>query len=171
MRVRIHSQFDAYIRYIVKDLVNQLFISFRFIALHFIRIISVLVAFSLLPFFFTFNRSSRCEIQSDAVNLEIAIGFTFFCVCVCLLSGILRSRVLKINQQIKEFDRLLLFWLKKSKGSCSWLKKKRVFWCAYLRLQCKMYRLTCQIKQASFEIKIYHQVFFLSSLFFLGRFT
>lgn len=23
-----------------------------------------------------------------------------------------------------------------------------------------MYRLTCQIKQASFEIKIYHQVFF-----------
>lgn len=31
-----------------------------------------------------------------------------------------------------------------------------------------MYRLTCQIKQASFEIKIYHQVFFFCRRYFFS---
>lgn len=31
-----------------------------------------------------------------------------------------------------------------------------------------MYRFTCQIKQASFEIKIYHQVFFFCRRYFFS---
>lgn len=81
---------------LLKICLNQIFMC---VALQSNRIDLLSCVFSLLPWRFFHITFDRSEIQSNALSIEIAIGFTFLCLWLCL-RHIVSSRFINQTDRI-----------------------------------------------------------------------